>query len=163
MFKFSCRSKFTSLVENMAKKNRNHFLIAVFLTTLICSHITTTKFYFSFCDCKFKFLGVCDLLLERYFQDLFEQYITSPKNGLGQLGHTRSLKAYVHNCNVQNDVTPKTYEISKKCILLGVLQRWMVDSLFNFPKVFKDVVGIKNIAVRNDPNGPEKNYGGTSL
>jgi hypothetical protein len=29
-----------TLVENIAKKNCNHFPIAVLLTTLICSHLT---------------------------------------------------------------------------------------------------------------------------
>ena len=57
----------TSLVENYAKKNRSRFPIAVFLTTLIYSHLMTTKNYFSFCDCKFKGLGVFDIPLERYF------------------------------------------------------------------------------------------------
>ena len=56
-----------SLVENMVKKNHIRFPIAVLLTTLICSHITTTKIYFSFCDCKFKSLGACDIPLEKYF------------------------------------------------------------------------------------------------
>ena len=62
-----------ALVENMAKKakkNRSRFPIAVLLTTMSCSHITTTKFHFSLCDCKFKCLGACDILLDRYFHDL---------------------------------------------------------------------------------------------
>jgi hypothetical protein len=35
-----------ALVENMVKKNRSRLSIAVLLTTLICSHLTTA--YFSF-------------------------------------------------------------------------------------------------------------------
>ena len=54
----------------MVKKNRSGFLIAVLWTTLICSHITTAKHNFSFCDCNFKCLGACDIPLEMYSQDL---------------------------------------------------------------------------------------------
>ena len=36
----------TTLVENIAKKNRNCFPIAVFLTTLIYNHYTTSDFSF---------------------------------------------------------------------------------------------------------------------
>ena len=35
-----------TLVENMAEKNRNRFPIAVLLTTMVCSHYMTTKFYY---------------------------------------------------------------------------------------------------------------------
>ena len=59
-----------TLVEDMVRKDRSRCPIAVLLTTLLYSHITTTKISFSFCDNKFKCLGACDIPLERYFQDL---------------------------------------------------------------------------------------------
>ena len=68
-----------TLVENMVKKNRNFFFIAVLLTTLICSHITTKFFYFSFYDCKFKCFGACDISLERYLQKLSNGILQAPK------------------------------------------------------------------------------------
>ena len=68
-----------SLVENYAKKNRSRFPIAVLLTTLLCSHLTTTKIYFSFCDCKCKCVGVCDIPLERHFQDLSNDMLQAQK------------------------------------------------------------------------------------
>ena len=37
---------FQALVENMVKKNRNRFPIAVLLTTLICSQYTTAYLFF---------------------------------------------------------------------------------------------------------------------
>ena len=67
-----------TLVEKWRKKNRNRYPIAVLLTTLICSHITTTKFYFSFCDCKIKCFGACDILLERCFQDISNVVLRAP-------------------------------------------------------------------------------------
>ena len=35
-----------SLVENIAKKNRSHFLIAVLLTSLLCNCYTTAYLFF---------------------------------------------------------------------------------------------------------------------
>ena len=68
-----------SRVENIAKKNRSRFPIAVLLTTLICSHKTTTNICFVFCACKFKCLGACNIPLERNNQDLSNGNLQAPK------------------------------------------------------------------------------------
>ncbi len=73
------------LVENMVKKNRSRFSIAVLLTTLVCRHITTKKTYSSFDDYKFRCLGACDIPLERYFQDLSSGISHAPKHVILQL------------------------------------------------------------------------------
>ena len=44
----------------------------------LCSHITITKLYFSFCDCKFKCLGVYNIMLEMYSQDLSNRILQAP-------------------------------------------------------------------------------------
>jgi hypothetical protein len=41
-------NEMVALVENMAKKNRSRFLIAVLLTTLICSQETIAYLFFWF-------------------------------------------------------------------------------------------------------------------
>jgi hypothetical protein len=42
-----------ALVENMVRKNRNRLSIAVLLTTLICTHSTTTNLFFLVYQLKF--------------------------------------------------------------------------------------------------------------
>ena len=39
----------------------------------------TINFYFSFCDCKIKCFGACDIPLEKYFQDLSNGVLQDPK------------------------------------------------------------------------------------
>lgn len=63
--------------------------------------------------------------------------------------HTWLLKAYVYNFNAQKNATPKMDKFSK-CIFLGGLQSWMVDSLFTFSKFFENVVEIIKIAGSNE-------------
>ena len=50
----------TTVVESMVKKNRNHFPIAVFLTTLICSHQMIVNLFFWVYDCNFEIMGACN-------------------------------------------------------------------------------------------------------
>ena len=38
--------------------------------------------------------------------------------------------------------TPTMDEFSKKCIFSSGLQKWVVDTLFNFPKLLEDVARI---------------------
>jgi hypothetical protein len=52
-----------TLVENMVKKNRSHFPIAVLLTTLICSHYTTADLIF---DLTTQILRIWGLLIYRW-------------------------------------------------------------------------------------------------
>ena len=63
----------------MVKKNRSHFSIAVLLTTLICTHLTTAYSFFWFYDCNFEILGACNTPLEMYFQDLPSDILKAPK------------------------------------------------------------------------------------
>jgi hypothetical protein len=60
-----------TLEENMVKKNRSHFPIAVLLTTLICSHQTIAYLFFWFNDCNFEIMGACNTQLERFFSRPF--------------------------------------------------------------------------------------------
>jgi hypothetical protein len=69
----------TTVVESMVKKNRNRFPIAVFLTTLICSHQTTVNLFFWVYDCNFEIMGACNTPLERYLQDLSSGILETPK------------------------------------------------------------------------------------
>ena len=43
------------------------------------------------------------------------------------------------------NTTPKMDEFLKKCIFLDGLQKWVVDALFKFAKLPKDVVEIIKI------------------
>ena len=49
-----------------------------------------TTIFFSFCDCKIKCLGACDIPLERYFEDLSNGKFTSP--GIPKLSVGKSRK-----------------------------------------------------------------------
>jgi hypothetical protein len=62
----------------------------------------------------------------------------------------------VRDFNAQMNATPKMDEFSKKYIFLGGLQKWMVDALFKFPKLPKDVAGIIKIAERIAANEPKR-------
>ena len=80
--------KWSSLVENMAKRNRNCFSIAVFLTTLIYTYIMTTKKYFAFCDYNSNFLGRV-ITVWKVFARPFHQYITRSKIPNVSVGKSR--------------------------------------------------------------------------
>ena len=64
------------------------------VATPICSHITTTKIYFSFCDCKFNCIGACDTPLERYFQKN-SNGMMSPRIPKVSIGKSRKNKSAV--------------------------------------------------------------------
>ena len=81
---------------------------------------------------------------------------------LVQMRHTRSLKAYVCNFNAQMNATPKIDEFAKKCIFLSGLQKLVVDALFKFPKLSKNVAGIIKIAEGIEANGFETKSSGCS-
>ena len=81
---------------------------------------------------------------------------------LVQMRHIGSFKAYVSDFNVQMNAISKMDEFAKKCIFLGGLQKWMVDALFKFPKLPKDVAGIIKIVERIEANGPERKSSGPS-
>ena len=89
------------------------------------------------------------------------QELREGKN-LVQMRHTGSLKAYVRDFNTQMNATPKMDEFAKKCIFLSGLQKWVVDALFKFPKLSKDVVGIIKIAKRIEADGLERKSSGPS-
>ena len=70
--------------------------------------------------------------------------------------HTWYSKGFLRNFNIQKNVTSKMDKIFKGgCIVLSGLQRWMVDSLFNFSKFLKDVAEITKIVEGNEANGPK--------
>jgi hypothetical protein len=54
-----------TLVENMVKKNRSCFPIAVLLTTLIRSHETSVDLFFWFYDYNFDIFGAFHIPLDR--------------------------------------------------------------------------------------------------
>ena len=102
-------------------------------------------------------VGFKELLIERFtleYQELCEGM------NLVQMRHTSSLKAYVRNFNAQMNATPKMDEFAKKCIFLGGLQKWVVDALFKFPKLPKDVAGIIKIAERIEVDSPKRKSSG---
>ena len=69
-----------ALVENMVKKNRNRYPIAVLFTTLICSHKMNAYLFlvFDFTTASLK-MGACNILLERSIQDLSSGILKAPK------------------------------------------------------------------------------------
>ena len=81
----------------MAKNSRSCFPSAVLLTTLICSHYMTTKFYLPFCDYEITFLGACDTPLEKVFSRPFKRYITSPKYKVS-VGKSRKTNLQFSDC-----------------------------------------------------------------
>ena len=68
---FSWFHEVPTLAENYAKKNRNHFFIAVLLTTLLYSRWMTSNFSFSICDRNLKFFGACNTPLKIYISRAF--------------------------------------------------------------------------------------------
>jgi hypothetical protein len=68
-----------ALVENYANKNCHSFPIAVLLTTLTCCAEQLQIFIFWFSDCNFNFFVARNILLERYFQDLSNFLVQTPK------------------------------------------------------------------------------------
>ena len=104
-------------------------------------------------------IGFKELLVERFtleYQELHEGM------NLVQMRHTRSLKAYVCDFNVQMNATPKMDKFAKKCIILGGLQKWVVDALFKFPKLSEDVARIIKIVERIEADGPKRKSSGPS-
>ena len=81
---------------------------------------------------------------------------------LVQMRHIGSLKGCVHNFNTQMKATPKMDEFAKKCIFLGGLQKWVVDTLFKFPKLPEDVARIIKIIERIEADGPKRKSSGPS-
>jgi hypothetical protein len=78
-FFFGLPTEVLALVENMVKKNHSRLSIAVFLTTMICSHSTTANYSFLFYDCTFKILGACNAPFERCFPKLSSGILKAPK------------------------------------------------------------------------------------
>ena len=60
---------------------------------------------------------------------------------LVQIKDTDSLKAYLCKLSVQINATPKMDEFANKCIFISGLQKRVVDTLFGFPNLPKDVHG----------------------
>jgi hypothetical protein len=57
-----------ALVENMIKKNRSRFPIAILLTTVISNHQMTANLFFLFYNYNFEIFGARNTPLERYFK-----------------------------------------------------------------------------------------------
>ena len=53
----------TNTSRKHGEKNRSRFPSAVLLTTMVCSHQTTTNFIFHFATDKIKCFGACDIRL----------------------------------------------------------------------------------------------------
>ena len=81
----------------MAKNSRSCFPSAVLLTTLICSHYMTTKFYLPFCDCEITFLGRVIHRWKRYFQDLSDGILRAPKYKVS-VGKSRKTNLQFSDC-----------------------------------------------------------------
>jgi hypothetical protein len=52
------------------------------------------------------------------------------------------LKAYVLDINTKMNVIQKMDKFAKKHMFLGGIQRLVVDALFKFPNIFKEMAGI---------------------
>ena len=102
-------------------------------------------------------IGFKELLVDRF--TLEYQELRKGIN-LVQMRHIGSLKAYVRDFNAQMNATPKMDEFAKKCIFLGDLQKWVVDTLFKFPKLPEDVAEIIKIAERIEADALEKKSSG---
>ena len=81
---------------------------------------------------------------------------------LVQMKCTRSLKAYACDLNAQMNGIHKMDKISKKCIFLCILQKWVMDALFKFPKLLEDVEGIINSTESIETDCPERKSCGPS-
>jgi hypothetical protein len=102
-------------------------------------------------------VGFKELFVDRFtpeYQELREGM------NLVVIRHTGSLKAYVRDFNAQMNATPKMDEFAKRCIFLSGLQKWVVDALFKFPKLSKDVASIIKIAEKIEADGPERKSSG---
>ena len=102
------------------------------------------------------------------FKELFNEKFTSKyqelydEMNLVQMRHTMSFKAYVCYFNVQINTVPKIDKFVKKCIFLSRLQKWVLNTLYKFPKLPKDVPKIIKILERIEANGSKKKLDGPS-
>ena len=80
---------------------------------------------------------------------------------LGQIGHIGFPKAYVGNFDAQKNVRPMMDKFLINTFFWWV-QRWVVDTLFNFPKFFEDVVDIIKSVESNPANDSQRTLRGAS-
>ena len=96
-------------------------------------------------------VGFKELLVERFMPEY--QKLCEGMN-LVQMRHTMSFKAYVLDFNTQINATPKIDKFAKKYNFYSGLQKWVVNTLFKFPKLLEDMAGIINIVERVEANDP---------
>jgi hypothetical protein len=76
--------------------------------------------------------------------------------------HIGSHKTYVCDSKAQMNATSKMDEFQKKCIILGGLQKLVVDALFKFITLHEDTAGIISILKKLNQINPEEVKGPSS-
>lgn len=90
-----------------------------------------------------------EMLISKY-QELYEEM------NLVQMKRMGSYKAYIYDFNVQINATPKMKKFAKNYIIVGGLQKWVVDVLFKFPTLLEDMACIIKIFKSIEADGSKR-------